>query len=176
MPSNFFFQKTFRIRDGVLKTSGDLSDCDPAIYNGNFSTPLMSVDGVTTQTATETAFPCGSMARSFFNDTFALYNTDNGVDTQIDITSKGIAWPDDKLNKFKNIKNDDDSTTTNTTAMNMYQWLDVEDGIFYWFFLKIFRKVHGLDESGCYAEFQKDLRKNSKYTNCRELQDQHHKQ
>jgi len=44
------------------------------------------------------ASPCGIVAQTFFNDTYALFYP-NG--TQVAISENGIAWPKDKGRRFK---------------------------------------------------------------------------
>ena len=43
------------------------------------------------------ASPCGLIAKSFFNDTFAI----DGASTPVHIDETGISWPNDKGKKFK---------------------------------------------------------------------------
>jgi hypothetical protein len=49
------------------------------------------------------ATPCGLIAKSMFNDTFAIY-TDEGLTDQISIDEKGIAPKSDIEYKFNNSK------------------------------------------------------------------------
>jgi hypothetical protein len=56
-------------------------------------------------------------------DTFVITYTQGGANTVIVQSHTGIAWPDDVKNKYKNLKN--------ATEKNTKQWLDVEDGIFF---------------------------------------------
>lgn len=44
--------------------------------------------------------PCGAIANSMFNDTFVLYRTED--QSVVPWTYKGVAWPVDKVRKFKN--------------------------------------------------------------------------
>lgn len=100
---------TYQLRGEDLG-SGDLSDCDPYIYNANL-TVTTAVDG-TELDPNAVAIPCGSAARGRFNDTFSL--TAASGDKVFDISNKGIAWQTDVDNKFKNID-------------LSRQWLDMED-------------------------------------------------
>ncbi|GAM28032.1 hypothetical protein SAMD00019534_112080 [Acytostelium subglobosum LB1] len=61
------------------------TDCDP----------YTSVDG----TLKTVYLPCGLIARSMFNDTFSLSQTDGSI---IPLVKKGIAWSSDVDKKFKN--------------------------------------------------------------------------
>ena len=54
------------------------------------------------------------MAKSFFNDTFELWQGD----TNITINDKNIAWDSDRAFKFKNLNRPD---------WRDIQWIDVED-------------------------------------------------
>jgi hypothetical protein len=62
--------------------------------------------------------------------------TQGGANTVVVQSHTGIAWPDDVKNKYKNLKT--------ATEKNTKQWLDVEDGIFFFLVTKN-RKVHGMD-------------------------------
>ncbi len=66
--------------------------------------------------------PCGVIARSLFNDSYALYTLD---DIRIPIDEKGIAWQSDIDNKFKNVADntiDDSGIMKNWTEI---QWTDM---------------------------------------------------
>jgi hypothetical protein len=63
------------------------------------------------------AWPCGLVAKSFFNDTYTVTNK-NG--TQIKIDETGIAWDSDKTYKFK-------LNTEGSDGKNKY-WVDVTNG------------------------------------------------
>jgi len=65
----------------------DLSDCDPYISQGDSTDDNLFY------------FPCGLIAKSVFNDTFSLRNSD-GV--PILLRKTGIAWDSDREKKFKN--------------------------------------------------------------------------
>ena len=52
---------------------GQLSDCDPIITNANLGKDE-SVNGATLIPG-EPAFPCGLVAKSYFNDTFEIWTT-----------------------------------------------------------------------------------------------------
>lgn len=67
---------------------------------------------------TAPANPCGLVAKSFFNDTFRVYNGTNQTTTKVDVNSNGIAWDSDKEYKFKNMDGD----------WQDYQWMNVTDG------------------------------------------------
>ena len=51
---------------------GQLSDCDPIITNSNLGKDRKSISGLAL-TPNDPAFPCGLVAKSYFNDTFELW-------------------------------------------------------------------------------------------------------
>jgi len=53
----------------------------------------------------EPAFPCGLVAKSFFNDTFTIYR--QGDSKPIVIDDNNIAWKSDVDYKFKNLGRSD---------------------------------------------------------------------
>lgn len=82
-------------------TIEQLDDCDPIKTNSQLGR-LTAYDGKTALEPDAPAFPCGLVAKSFFNDTFALKNDES---VQIEINSANIAWKSDVEYKFKNIDN-----------------------------------------------------------------------
>lgn len=59
------------------------------------------------------AIPCGLIAKSFFNDTFALWQCKDfdkcdfvEGENRIEISNKSIAWPSDLEHKFSNMNMD----------------------------------------------------------------------
>ena len=76
------------------------------------------------------AIPCGLVAKSYFNDTFNLYQKITGPDgsEQLklkEIESKRIAWSSDLDFKFANIKNDFPAGISDYQEI---QWMDMTDG------------------------------------------------
>ena len=84
-----------QLRGEEITEETDTSSCDPVVYNKdiNFNSEenLKSVSG-TDLDKEAVAHPCGIAARSIFNDFFVLKDSS---DTEIPISSKGIAWEDD---------------------------------------------------------------------------------
>ena len=74
------------------------SDCDPIIKNSDIYTGVTSFVTGKVLDPNANAWPCGLVAKSFFNDTYAL--TTNGT-TPITIVQTGIAWDSDIQYKFK---------------------------------------------------------------------------
>lgn len=93
-----------------------LDDCDPIRKNLDLGITL-SIDG-TKLDPEAAAFPCGLVAKSFFNDTFSLQRDTDGEITTINIDQSNIAWESDRLYKFKNLQSSD---------WQKIQWMDVED-------------------------------------------------
>lgn len=93
------------------------TDCDPIVKNKDIYTGLMSAATPSKALpADDVAWPCGLVAKSFFNDTYKL--TKNGGN-QVDINEKGIAWESDKEYKFANYD-------------LSKQWIDVTNGKLFW--------------------------------------------
>ena len=109
---------------GKDKIEEDLADCAPILTNAQAEV-TMAVDGVTTLDPAAAAYPCGLVAKSFFNDTFALYNSEpdplhlDNPNTKLVIDDSDIAWESDVKYKFFNIKDD--------PAWDTVQWHDVTD-------------------------------------------------
>ena len=80
------------------------TDCDPIVTNKDLGFKY-AFDKTTELVPDEVAFPCGLVAKSYFNDTFILskYKT-TGDDLTIDSTD--IAWKSDREFKFKNMEGD----------------------------------------------------------------------
>ena len=80
-----------------------MKDCDPIITNKDLEF-TRSYNG-TTLDPDAAAFPCGLVAKSFFNDTFVLYKqTEEGqLGDKIEINDSDIAWESDVKHKFKNM-------------------------------------------------------------------------
>jgi len=76
-----------QLRGLAVTSYSDLSDCDPVISVGDSQTPDMFY------------LPCGLIAKSVFNDTFALF-TEAG--DPIPLRKNGIAWASDREKKFRN--------------------------------------------------------------------------
>lgn len=89
------------------------TDCDPIVKNKDIYPGVKSFDQKTTLDPEAKAWPCGLVAKSFFNDTYTLTNK-QGV--KITIDPNGIAWESDKEYKF-----------ANGPDMSK-QWMDVTNG------------------------------------------------
>jgi len=72
---------------GQTVSYSDVSDCSPADSQGGSSSN------------SAVFYPCGLIARSFFNDTFQLLYPNN---TFVPLQKEGIAWDSDIDHKFKN--------------------------------------------------------------------------
>lgn len=83
-------------------------ECEPA-YNNSVMGVSKSITGKPLDGGAA-AFPCGLIAKSFFNETYQVFVSEEEV--KVDETN--IAWKSDKEHKFKNYDLDS-------------QWLDVEN-------------------------------------------------
>ena len=104
-----------------------LSDCDPITTNANLATgKILAYDKTTELKGDDPAFPCGLVAKSYFNDTFELWTmVEDQPSENITIADNDIAWDSDVKYKFKNLPGDWESK----------QWTDIEN-----------RKLHSSDE------------------------------
>lgn len=131
--TNFYqnHRKYLKSRDadqlaGTIKGAGDLSGCDPIIYNSDVGPNLTSYANKSLiLNPDDVANPCGLVAKSYFTgkkeynfrilDTYELY-----VNGQNVIDETGIAWQSDIDNKFKKPYNSEN-----------IQWMDVTNGKVY---------------------------------------------
>ena len=108
---NFVKSRTYKqLRGNVLGTSS-LKTCEPIIRMENIGV-YKAIDG-SNLTEKDIAWPCGLIAKYFFNDTYKLAETATGAIVPIDETN--IAHPVDKNNKFK------------LPGNKSVAWLDVTD-------------------------------------------------
>lgn len=70
-------------------------------------------DGKTLLDPMAVANPCGLIAKSFFNDTYSMYD-ERGIEVSINET--GIAWLNDRQGKYKRAHNS-----------SSIQWIDTEN-------------------------------------------------
>lgn len=119
-------------------STGQLSDCDPIITNANLG-KSESVDGTPLEPSAP-AFPCGLVAKSYFNDTFELWHTDEetGVaSTNITIADDDIAWESDVKYKFNNLDDGWEAKQwTDVTNQHFIVWMRTAG-------LPNFRKLYG---------------------------------
>lgn len=118
-----------------------LDDCDPIKRNKDLGrdVALSGKDLV----MDEPAFPCGLVAKSFFNDTFTLYKLGGQA---INIDDTNIAWKSDVEYKFKNLDKPD---------WKDLQWQDVENPHFI-----VWMRTAGLPNfRKLYGEISEDLKK-----------------
>lgn len=107
-----------QLRGEVHVNSDNNSKCDGAIYMkeifNNDESKYFSV-GKKRLKPDDFANPCGLIAKSFFNDTYSLFN--NTTNSNVFINESGIANSYDKDYMFKRHPNYQD-----------IQWVDVENG------------------------------------------------
>lgn len=87
-------KSNYQLAGNIIQNS---SQCDPFFNNADFHV-TKSWGGVTLD-PNALASPCGSIARTYFNDTFQMYYTSNF--SAIFINETGISWPGDKGGKYK---------------------------------------------------------------------------
>eukprot|EP00742_Colponemidia_sp_Colp-10_P006224 GILJ01006668.1.p1 GENE.GILJ01006668.1~~GILJ01006668.1.p1 ORF type:complete len:372 (+),score=44.51 GILJ01006668.1:67-1182(+) len=92
-----------QLAGGNVNSASDIADCDPMITDD---------DG-------KLLNPCGLVARSYFNDTFAL-TTMKGA--RINISENNIAWASDVAHKFKSV-NQVPPPDINTTNEHFMVWM-----------------------------------------------------
>lgn len=118
----------------------ELDDCDPIKSNKDLGR-TESVNG-NLLTPDAAAYPCGLVAKSFFNDTFVLETGGNAIS----IDDANIAWESDVKYKFKNLNRND---------WRSVQWHDVEDPHFI-----VWMRTAGLPNfRKLYGEISEDLKK-----------------
>lgn len=89
---------TDQLSTGNPDESTASSDCGSYYTNAQtFGSAVTAIDGVTTLTDSNPAFPCGTIARMYYQlrpeiTTFKLYDASNN---NIAISQSGIAWPSD---------------------------------------------------------------------------------
>ncbi|EAS06121.1 ligand-effect modulator 3 LEM3 family protein (macronuclear) [Tetrahymena thermophila SB210] len=125
-----------QLSGSTISSSDANTFCSPIVHNSDLL-PEQQFQFNNKQAAlnpNEIAYPCGLIARSFFTDTFALFHADS---SPINIDESGIAWPDDKGNKFKM-----------DSAHKERYWINVEDEHFIVWMrtsgLPNFRKLWGI--------------------------------
>jgi len=101
-----------------------LADCAPILTNAQAEVTT-SVNGKVLDPEAA-AYPCGLVAKSFFNDTFALYSenpatTPDFASSKITIDDSDIAWESDVKYKFFNMEGKSEE------EWQSVQWHDVTD-------------------------------------------------
>jgi hypothetical protein len=108
-----------QLKGNWLSTSEVSSDCDPIVKNSDVG-KTYAYDGKTPLVKDAVAFPCGLVAKSFFNDRYSILDSAKAQKAYT-IDEKNIAWESDREYKFKNSKGTDGKT------WQQVQWMDVED-------------------------------------------------
>ncbi len=122
------------------------TDCEPIVTNKDLEIAnLKSFDKTTNLIDTDVAFPCGLIAKSFFNDTFSIKNDNQNSNTPT-INEKGIAWAADLELKYK---------LPTDTAIHKKMWMNTTDEHFVVWMrpagLPDFRKLWGRIDNGLKA-------------------------
>lgn len=120
---NFVKSRNFQQLRGIWLESSSLTSCSPVqtMEQLTSSTTLKrAIDG-TILKSTDPAYPCGLIAKYYFSDTFAMFDSSK---KSVSISEKGIAHSVDINNKFK-------LTETNPQSR---AWLDVtNEHVMVWF-------------------------------------------
>ena len=72
-----------QLKGKSLSVSEVQSDCDPIVKNKDIKPDLMSYNGKRKLDPEAVAWPCGLVAKSVFNDYYALKDNKNGNDIKI---------------------------------------------------------------------------------------------
>ena len=110
----------------VLDVDAIKSDCDPVVRNKDIMPTYKTSFYQNTPLNPEgAAFPCGLIAKSFFNDTYTIQKKENYINTDIPINSNNIAWPADLKLKYKLPDNQNDwkKMWMNTTNEHFVVWM-----------------------------------------------------
>ncbi|KAA0171852.1 hypothetical protein FNF28_00487 [Cafeteria roenbergensis] len=99
-----------QLRGEILSASSLSSDCDPLIYG----------DIPNSKGELRVLHPCGLIANSYFNDTFALRAAQHdGNNVPVSWSESGISWATDRLNKFKALYARIDTTLKANTRLSI---------------------------------------------------------
>ena len=99
--------RSFNQLKGDYLTVSELSDCDPIKQNKDLGI-TKAFDKKTDLIKEDPAIPCGLVAKSFFNDTYVVFDPKSD---KVPINDKNIAWESDKQYKFKNMVSAHDGKT-----------------------------------------------------------------
>lgn len=103
----------------VLNTSDVSSECKPIITVKDLGINTTFGNNVTLPD-TAIANPCGLYAKSFFNDTYKIYNSSYG---DVFINETNISWNSDKEYRFKLPENAPNIQWINTTDEHFMVWM-----------------------------------------------------
>ena len=80
------------------------TDCEPIKTNADIGF-IKTAGGTADLNMDAVAYPCGLVAKSFFNDTYTITKGSTTGEV-VDINSDDIAWKSDRDFKFKNMEGD----------------------------------------------------------------------
>ncbi|OMJ69616.1 hypothetical protein SteCoe_32615 [Stentor coeruleus] len=112
------------------------STCDPVLEIKNLHRDIM-----VNLSRTDVANPCGLVAKSYFNDTFSLYQKDSNK--TVKIHENDIAFPRDKDDKFRNSSDVDKKRWTDVTDEHFIVWNSIAVTKN---FRKLWGRINGLDK------------------------------
>lgn len=105
---------------GELKSASDLYNCDPIRTMGDLGRNT-SISGKHLPEDAP-ANPCGLIAKSFFNDSYTVFNSN---EEEVKISNEGIAWDTDVKDLYKRPENADDVQWLNVTDERFIVWMRV---------------------------------------------------
>jgi hypothetical protein len=112
--------RSFNQLKGEYLTIDKLADCDPIKKVGDLSeNQKYNLNKVKMQD-TDPAIPCGLVAKSYFNDSYNIFDPQH---KNMTINDKNIAWESDSAYKFENLN-------VNVPSGKTYrdlQWIDMKD-------------------------------------------------
>lgn len=126
---NFVKSRNYKQLRGNVQSADELTSCDPVIKMSDLGDSIakVAIDGTTLKNE-DVAYPCGLIAKYFFNDTYILEEKLTG--TRIPIDDSNIAHKVDKEYKFKLPENSSPRSTA---------WLDVtNEHVMVWYQMESF--------------------------------------
>ena len=110
---NYVRSRSYEQLQGEDLGQDDLDSCDPVLHMKD-----IPYSNTTQFSDDQTANPCGLVARSFFNDTYQIYDISG---RRIEIQEDNIIWESELIHHYHRINSN----------WKSIQWLDVENGIIY---------------------------------------------
>ena len=125
----FVKSRSYKQNRGELLTATDIGkDCNPVLTVSKLGSKIgnLSLAG-TVLKSKDVAFPCGLIAKYFFNDTYVMTDEDNKMRVEIDETN--IAHSIDREKKYKlplDVKNPLEKAWLDVTNEHVMVWFQTE--------------------------------------------------
>lgn len=118
---NFVKSRNYKQLRGNHLSASELTTCEPVVRMSDLgdNIPKLSINN-TTLRGDDVAFPCGLIAKYYFNDAYSLKETENDTDIPIDETN--IAHSVDKDYKFKLPDNGENVAWLDVTNEHVMVW------------------------------------------------------